>query len=237
MKTEQTFAARSPLLHIWLGLSDSRVKYADFSIVTHTKTERQSHTIPVDQIADMTVKDGLLTSRLELGTKKGRKVIVDGLAKRETGELVKAVLGDIEERELELAASQDAIGLAARIDAAAAPVEELLRSDVYIRHSRWANVIAPATAISTRCSERVRRHLDRETRFRLLLIGDLADPDRSEARRTEVNRKFLERQAALVADATRDLAPHGMTSEQSRVIATDEDSTLVLAGAGTGKTA
>ena len=41
----------------------------------------------------------------------------------------------------------------------------------------------------------------------------------------------------LVADATRDLAPHGMTTEQSRVIATEEDSTLVLAGAGTGKTA
>lgn len=139
MKSAGTLTARSPLLHRCLGLSDANVKYADGSIMAQAGTEASSGSISADQIADMTVKDGLFTSRLEIGTKTGRKVIVDGL-------------GDIEERELELAASRKAIDLAARIDAPAAPVEELLGSDVYIRHSRWADVIAPAPAISARCS-------------------------------------------------------------------------------------
>ena len=40
-----------------------------------------------------------------------------------------------------------------------------------------------------------------------------------------------------ILTAAGDLLSNGLTNEQARVIATDEDVTLVLAGAGTGKTA
>ena len=185
----------------------------------------------------MTVAEGLFSSRLAIETKAGRTVTVDGLGKRETEELVVVVLGDIEEAELELAASREAIDLAPRVDSAAAPVEQMLRTGAYIRHSRWEKATTSAQEISRRCTERVRRRLNEETRTRLRLIDDLADPVRAESRREEANRRIVERQSTLVAEATRDVSRHGMTSEQARVVATDEDATHVLAGAGTGKTA
>ena len=237
MKTAQTLEAKSPLLHRMIGASDSAVSYADGSMLVLAKTETHPQSIPVEQIAGLTVDEGLLTSRLTIRTNEGLSVSVDGLAKRETADLVRAVHGDIEERELELAAAREAIDLAARIDAAVGHVEELLGSDEFIRHSRWDEAVAPAPAISARCTERVRRHLDRETRLRLKLVDEVADPERSEARREATNRGFVQRQTALVAGATRDLTSHGLTAEQTRVIATEEDATLVLAGAGTGKTA
>lgn len=49
--------------------------------------------------------------------------------------------------------------------------------------------------------------------------------------------EIQERKLEQVAAATADLLPNGLTDEQARAIATDADATLVLAGAGTGKTA
>lgn len=46
-----------------------------------------------------------------------------------------------------------------------------------------------------------------------------------------------EGQVPAVLTVTGDLLPNDLTEEQARAIATDEDVTLVLAGAGTGKTA
>ena len=237
MKSEATLTARPPWLFRWFGLSDSTVTYALGSVTVHAAADAPTHTVAADQIADMTVADGLFSSRLVIETKTGRTVTVDGLGKRETQELVDAVLGDIEEAELELAASREAIDLAPLIDTAAAPVEQMLRTGAYIRHSRWEKATTSAQEISRRCTERVRRRLNEETRTRLRLIDDLADPDRAESRREEANRRTVERQSTLVAEATRDVSRHGMTREQARVVATDEDATLVLAGAGTGKTA
>ena len=225
MRSEERLTARAPGLSRWLGLSNSTVSYAHGSITVRESADAPARTIPADQIADMTAGDGLISSRLVVRTKEGEAVTVDGLGKRETAELIDAVLGDIEEAEL-----------APRIASMADVVQETLRSDAYIRHSLWRDVTASSPEISARCAERVRRHLDGETKADLRLIDDLADPSLSEALREKANRRFVERQSALVARATRDVSPHGMTGEQARIIATDEDATLVLAGAGTGKT-
>ena len=226
MRSDERLTARAPGLSRWLGLSDSMVSYAHRSVTVRESADAPARTIPADQIADMTAGDGLFSNRVVVRTKAGTAVTVDGLGKRETAELIDAVLGDIEEADL-----------APRIASAADVVRETLRSDAYIRHSFWKDVTASAPEISSRCTERVRRRLDGEPKADLRLIDDLTDPGLSEALREKANRRFVERQSALVAQATRDVSPHGMTVEQARVIATDEDATLVLAGAGTGKTA
>ncbi len=57
------------------------------------------------------------------------------------------------------------------------------------------------------------------------------------AKREETNGALVNRQVPAILAATGDLLPNGLTKEQARTIADDEDVTLVLAGAGTGKTA
>ena len=57
-----------------------------------------------------------------------------------------------------------------------------------------------------------------------------------EAERTRGNLNFTIREAQRVQQATKDPTGKPLTAEQAQTIATDEDTTLVLAGAGTGKT-
>ena len=56
------------------------------------------------------------------------------------------------------------------------------------------------------------------------------------ARRNEVNQKLVKSQAELASRALVQLGYGDLTIEQAEAIATDEDVTLVAAGAGTGKT-
>ena len=63
------------------------------------------------------------------------------------------------------------------------------------------------------------------------------DPEDIERFRNELNETFLENAVPAVHEATQEMLKNGLTHEQARNIATDEDATLVLAGAGTGKTA
>ena len=58
-----------------------------------------------------------------------------------------------------------------------------------------------------------------------------------EAAREEANARFVAATAPAVARAAQGVLSSPPTAEQAAAIATDEDATLVLAGAGTGKTA
>ena len=64
-----------------------------------------------------------------------------------------------------------------------------------------------------------------------------ADPATLEKDRNNSNLEFVQGTEPLVQTATRDILPGGLTAEQAQATATDEDCPLVLADAGTGKTA
>ena len=63
-----------------------------------------------------------------------------------------------------------------------------------------------------------------------------AEPDRLEAARKQNNQTYVDRQLAAVHAVTMSDLPTSLTDEQAQAVAQDEDVTLVLAGAGTGKT-
>ena len=63
-----------------------------------------------------------------------------------------------------------------------------------------------------------------------------AEPSRFEVARKQNNQVYVDRQRESVHAAIMSDMPTSLTDEQARAVAQDEDVTLVLAGAGTGKT-
>ena len=68
-------------------------------------------------------------------------------------------------------------------------------------------------------------------------LAPLQSAERFEAERSEANRRFVQLTVPKVREAARSVLSYPLTDEQAEAIATDEDVALVLAGAGTGKTA
>lgn len=68
------------------------------------------------------------------------------------------------------------------------------------------------------------------------LLYRLVPEDSFERARTEWNQQFVQGRLSQIRDSTHAYFSAPLTEEQCTAIATDEDATLVLAGAGTGKT-
>ena len=85
--------------------------------------------------------------------------------------------------------------------------------------------------------DRTRQKLDPIASDALEWMEATTDPEDIERFRNELNETFLENAVPAVHEATQEMLKNGLTHEQARNIATDEDATLVLAGTGTGKTA
>ena len=83
----------------------------------------------------------------------------------------------------------------------------------------------------------VRRHLGGEALRALDAIGAIEAATDFESERTNANRRFVSTAVPAVRRAMDESSAHPPTDEQAAAIATDEETTLVLAGAGTGKTA
>ena len=116
-------------------------------------------------------------------------------------------------------------------------LDRLLPNDRYIRHSQ-ADLTAKVIQKTPRDHwQQIHHHIDGATPARLQRIDELETLATDRAKREEANGALVEEQVPSILTATQDLLPDGLTEEQARAIATDEDVTLVLAGAGTGKTA
>ena len=77
-------------------------------------------------------------------------------------------------------------------------------------------------------SPQARSSLDK---IRQMLIPEGIEPERHAA-----NGSYVADKIGHVKSVTQDISSYGLTDEQAKAVATDEDVTLVLAGAGTGKT-
>ena len=116
-------------------------------------------------------------------------------------------------------------------------LETLLPVDRYIRRSQARRAASVAPLIKQGSAPETRRHPEAKTHDTLKVADALEKLVADEAEREAANDALVDRQVRQVLAATGDLLPNALTEEQARAIATDEDVTLVLAGAGTGKTA
>ena len=111
-------------------------------------------------------------------------------------------------------------------------------TDRYIRKSLSNGLQADiATAVQQCGGSLARAHLPPRAAEALSRVERVARLDAFEAAREEANSRFVAARAPAVVSAASGVLSSPPTGEQAEAIATDEDTTLVLAGAGTGKTA
>ena len=106
----------------------------------------------------------------------------------------------------------------------------------YPRHSTTPAVVQGAVSPAAASHGLVEEGSSPQARESLTHIRQMPAPEGLEPERQRANQLSAAEQFARVKSAVRDISRHGLTDEQARAAATDEDVTLVLAGAGTGKT-
>ena len=112
----------------------------------------------------------------------------------------------------------------------------LLSGNRYARYSdscKFHEALAPALR---EFEGLIREHLEREAKEALGRLGSLEPVEGFEEARREANSLFVSNNAPTVQASAHSELLNPLTNEQAEAIATDEDVTLVLAGAGTGKT-
>ena len=102
----------------------------------------------------------------------------------------------------------------------------------YIRRSASGQIKERIATTVEQCSDFVGRYLSQEAKDALERLTPLARSDIFEAERERLNEVYIRSAIACIKRSADD----NLTDEQAEAIATDEDVTLVLAGAGTGKT-
>ena len=171
-------------------------------------------------------------ARVWLETSGGRRFVVGGLSPEEAALVAAAV----EQRAQALAGTLEAQGLtvAARLDEWFAGTDYMRATQaLQIREQleRLTGETFPASGNLTL------RQLSTESREAFSRIQELAAEGGFEQARQSANERYVRRESQRAADAIAGVSGLRPIPEQAEAVATDEDVTLVLAGAGTGKTA
>ncbi|MCY4529138.1 MAG: UvrD-helicase domain-containing protein, partial [Chloroflexi bacterium] len=181
--------------------------------------------IPVGSIDTLIVRRSWFWKRLKVRTSDGRERSIGGLEEEAATGLRDAILEEI-------ARHAEFVGQQLR------RMDELLSGGrYYIRHSQSPALLAVLASVLQECGGLVREHLNNGAREALHRLVPLVTEEGFEAARQEANRGFVSHSIPAVQAAARSAFPNPLTDEQAEAIASDEDTTLVLAGAGTGKTA
>ena len=135
-----------------------------------------------------------------------------------------------------VAAEPVARELRLQVEDACERVAHRLSGKKYLRRSAADAIIADIKRVIDQCDLYVRLCFNDETKAKLQRLSDFVSGRLEQARRTS-NQQFVKHTVRLVAAANEDVLRVRLTEEQAMSVATDEDVTLLLAGAGTGKTA
>ena len=185
--------------------------------------------IPVEAVDGIGTRRSWLWTRMTIRTAEAGERSIGGLRRDAAARLAEAV-------------SEEAARVAERMSTALIELDERLArfhaAGRYRRDSRnralqeeIANAVHRVRGKLARC------RLPPDAAGALSRIAPLASKEAFEAAREEANSRYVSGCAPAVARAASGVLSAPPTEEQSTAIATEEDATLVLAGAGTGKTA
>ena len=136
------------------------------------------------------------------------------------------------------AATARAAASAPRLRKLDGQIQKILCGDTYTRHSTADSLWRKIESLVQRVDgELVAGSLPPAAALALKRLRKLRDEMLFGVARERSNSAFVDGQRDAVQQATHKVTNDKLTSEQADAIATDEDVTLILAGAGTGKTA
>ena len=226
----------APLLHLVNRNKASTVAFEADVLTVWAKSGRIAHTVRADEILEVRLRKLPLLNQLTVLTKLGRTVTVNGL-ERGTSERLHSQLQTRVEEILNDEATRKASALGPRIADLRNSITSCLAPDWFIRHSHAAYMTRSTKELAEQLDERSRQKLTTEGKQALRWLESATNPEALEGTRAALNETFLAAAVPNVQEATKDMQRNGLTDEQARNIAADEDATLILAGAGTGKTA
>ena len=185
--------------------------------------------IPVEAVDGIATRRSWLWTRMAIRTAEAGERSIGGLRRDAAARLAEAV-------------SEEAVCVAERMSTVLIELDERLArfhaADRYRRDSRSRALQEEiANAVHRVRGKLARSHLPPDTAGALSRIEPLASEEAFEAAREEANSRYVSGCAPAVARAASGVLSAPPTEEQATAIATEEDATLVLAGAGTGKTA
>lgn len=227
-------AAKSSLLHRLFSRGYSRICCTTLDVVLYRR-RGTSLRISLAEPFDVSVQESWPWTRLNLRT-AGESIVLGGLSRR-AASIIEAALA--EARRAFLLAAARACELGPAIVEAAGEVDEALGGDRYLRHSRagslWRRIEPLVTEAGAAPIRQLLEPAATAALVRLKAIGSTRES--FERVRKEANDRYVASRKAKVRQAARGVTAHPPTDEQAEAVATDEDVTLVLAGAGSGKTA
>ena len=228
MTTEhpQSATARTIALYRLLGRSATTASFTD-DLLTITGGHSLIE-MPFGDIDDITEARSPFWTRLTVRTTHGAQHAVGGLRKQEAALLVSALREE---------AARQAERVGEQIIAQQAKLDRALAGERYLRYSEGEQVRQrTALALDGAGAAIVRTQLQSNALQAYNRLDAFAKPDQFERARAETNRRYTAATLPAVHDAMSALLGVTPTDEQAAAIATDEEATLVLAGAGTGKT-
>lgn len=131
--------------------------------------------------------------------------------------------------------TSELIPIAERLSLLSAQVDELLSQHAYIRDSQWRQVVA-AVRQALLPTRSVRWHLVARSPQRALAAKLAQFAENAEPMVAQANEAFIQSELRAFAAFFDTVESSPLTPAQRRSCIIDEESTLVLAGAGTGKT-
>ena len=231
MRPQGPVVAESARFYRFFSPGPSRVSLVGDAVCIEGRPSDPEVEIPVGSLEELTAGRSLFWSRLTIRTAAGTEHNVGGLDERTTARLLGAV-------RQETARHAGAVGpQLERIDG---QLRQRLAGERYIRHSQYGefdNLIVVLASVLEQCGGLVREHLDRSAKEALLRLEPLVTDGGVESAREQANGKFVLGSISVVQEVVGSALQSTLTDEQAEAIASDEDTTLVLAGAGTGKTA
>ena len=186
--------------------------------------------MPVSSIEALSIRRFLFRTRLTVRTAEGKQCSIGGLDKRRAASVHDAILAE---------AARSVVSLREKLKQIDWQQRLVFAGDHYIRHSiatAFHNALSQAMQRYRRLNRLSRMQLEPGTWGTLKRLAPLESARGFEAARERTNERFVQNSIAAVRSAASTTLRDPLTDEQARAIATDEDTTLVLAGAGTGKT-
>ena len=224
----RSVVADKALLYRLLTRRRRRVSFSGKAVRMEARRGTVLAETALESLQEVTTRRGRFACSMTVQTVYGTAYKVRGLNKHQASHVRSAILDAAAVRAA--AAAQELI----KVDEA---LHRLLQRGRYVRHSEMLAVHEKLVSAVQQCGGLISGHLPAASaRDALGRLVSLESGESIDAVREDVNQRFVSGRIPAVAAAADAAVGARVTEEQAEAIATDEDVTLALAGAGTGKT-